>query len=236
MLGEGTPERRLFVRSREDHARCRDRIGVTTGNVVVCASNFALDTTPQIGLLGKLTLKKCASRSAPGRRHPRRVFSFCSQKRSEAMVFQPGQSGNPAGRPPGARNKATVIAEMLLQGEAEELTRMVIDCAKRGSTSALRMCLDRLVPRSRHRTIAIELPPLKSAADAASVVAAVTAQVAAGEITPREGGEMLKLVDVFLRTYESTILEERVKRLERRSGSSTPPQYPGGRAEQGGAP
>jgi hypothetical protein len=33
--------------------------------------------------------------------------------------FAPGQSGNPAGRPKGARNKATLAVEALLVGEAE---------------------------------------------------------------------------------------------------------------------
>src|ERR1700751_5331795 len=37
--------------------------------------------------------------------------------------FKPGQCGNPAGRRPGSRNKATESAELLLEGEAEALTR-----------------------------------------------------------------------------------------------------------------
>jgi len=32
--------------------------------------------------------------------------------------FPKGHSGNPRGRPPGARNAATVLAEQLLDGEA----------------------------------------------------------------------------------------------------------------------
>jgi Family of unknown function (DUF5681) len=43
--------------------------------------------------------------------------------------FQPGQSGNPSGRPKGARNKATLAVEALLENEAEALTRKVIDLA-----------------------------------------------------------------------------------------------------------
>jgi hypothetical protein len=37
--------------------------------------------------------------------------------------FPKGHSGNPRGRPPGARNAATVLAEQLLDGEAEGLIR-----------------------------------------------------------------------------------------------------------------
>lgn len=34
------------------------------------------------------------------------------------MTFKPGKSGNPDGRPRGARNRATLVAEALLDGEA----------------------------------------------------------------------------------------------------------------------
>src|SRR5712671_6859221 len=41
--------------------------------------------------------------------------------------FLRGESGNPAGRPMGARHKATVAAEALLDGEAEALTRKAVE-------------------------------------------------------------------------------------------------------------
>jgi hypothetical protein len=41
------------------------------------------------------------------------------------MKFEKGQSGNPAGRPPGSRNKATILAEAMFQ--AETIIRMAID-------------------------------------------------------------------------------------------------------------
>jgi hypothetical protein len=37
--------------------------------------------------------------------------------------FQPGRSGNPAGRPKGARHRTTLAMKALLDGEAEALTR-----------------------------------------------------------------------------------------------------------------
>tara|TARA_B100000676_G_scaffold312672_1_gene388129 strand:+ start:3148 stop:3261 length:114 start_codon:yes stop_codon:yes gene_type:complete len=36
--------------------------------------------------------------------------------REKDTRYKPGQSGNPTGRPKGARNKATVAAEALLEG------------------------------------------------------------------------------------------------------------------------
>ena len=69
--------------------------------------------------------------------------------------FKPGQSGNPSGRPKGARNKSTVAAEALLDGESEALTRRCIDLEMEGDPTALRLCLSRILPvkrERRHRT------------------------------------------------------------------------------------
>ena len=131
------------------------------------------------------------------------------------MPFEKGQSGNPFGRPPGARNKATMIAESLLQGETEAITRLAIERAKAGDMAALRMCLDRVAPPLRHRAIAFELPPLASAADAVTALAAITAAVAEGELTPAEAGELVKLVDTFARVLDLAAFEQRIVRLER---------------------
>ena len=60
--------------------------------------------------------------------------------------FKSGQSGNPSGRPKGALNKATLATQALLDGEAEALTRKVVELAKEGNLAALRLCLERLLP------------------------------------------------------------------------------------------
>jgi hypothetical protein len=130
------------------------------------------------------------------------------------MPFERGQSGNPAGRPPGARNKATIIAELLLQGEAEAMARLVIERAKAGDMAALRVCLDRLVPPCRHRPIEFELPRLESAADAVSAMAAITAGVATGELTAAEAGDLSGLVNRYVRALEATEFEQRLDKLE----------------------
>ena len=62
------------------------------------------------------------------------------------MQFQKGQSGNPAGRPRGSRNRASVLVHSLLENEAEDLARMTIEIAKRGNIAAMRMCMDRIAP------------------------------------------------------------------------------------------
>ena len=44
----------------------------------------------------------------------------------------------------GARHKATIAAEALLDGEAEALTRKAVEMALSGDGAALRLCLDRI--------------------------------------------------------------------------------------------
>jgi hypothetical protein len=84
--------------------------------------------------------------------------------------------------------------------------------------AAIRVCLDRIAPRKRDRPVDFELPPLHTAADAAAALAAITAAVSAGDLTPSEAADLFKLVDGFTRTLEATVFEERVTRLERMVG------------------
>jgi len=109
--------------------------------------------------------------------------------------FRPGQSGNPAGKPKGARNRATLAAEVLLEGEARALTRKAIELGLAGDTTALRLCLERLVPPRKDRAISLDLPAIKSADDAARAVSAVLAAVGEGRITPSEAGEVMALIE-----------------------------------------
>ena len=60
--------------------------------------------------------------------------------------WQKGQSGNPDGRPIGSRNEATLVAQTLLEGEAEVLTRKAIRLAMSGNPMLLKFFLERLLP------------------------------------------------------------------------------------------
>ena len=68
------------------------------------------------------------------------------------------QKGNP-GRPKGTRHKATLAAEALLDGEAEALTRKAKEAALGGDTTAMRLCLERILPARRSRTVQFATPP-----------------------------------------------------------------------------
>ena len=111
-------------------------------------------------------------------------------------LFQQGQSGNPEGRPKGARNKATVAAESLLDGEAETITRRCIDLALEGDSTALRLCLSRILPVRRERTIALDLPDLEGSHDSLRAIGAVLKAVGEGQISPAEGQAVASLLEI----------------------------------------
>src|SRR5216683_6912388 len=100
--------------------------------------------------------------------------------------FQPGQSGNPAGKKPGTRNRATVLREALDEGEDIAAARIVIDKALAGDAVAARFVVDRLMPRPRGREIEIDLPDVASAGDLVKAYDATVQAMADGEITPDE--------------------------------------------------
>lgn len=128
--------------------------------------------------------------------------------------FQPGQSGNPAGKPKGARHKATLLAQALLEGEAEALARKAVDLALAGDTVALRLCLERLVPPIKERAVNAALPRILVPGDVVKAMAALLAQVAKGKLTPSEGQELARIIEAAGKSIEREQLEQRIAALE----------------------
>jgi hypothetical protein len=117
--------------------------------------------------------------------------------------WQKGASGNPAGRPRGARNEATRRAEQLLDFYAAQLTAEAIRQALKGDSVALRFCLARIVAPRRTPAVAFELPQVDSAADLVGAMSAVTAATADGTLAPSEAGELARLLETSLRMIEA---------------------------------
>lgn len=138
-------------------------------------------------------------------------------QKQRGRPFQKGRSGNPSGRPTGIRNRATMAAQALLDGEAEALTRKAIELALAGDLTALRLCLERIVPPRKDRAIEVAVPEIKGAADAPAAVAAILAAIASGEITIAEGKDLAAVVEAFRKAAEIEELERRIAALEQRS-------------------
>ena len=132
-------------------------------------------------------------------------------------AWEKGQSGNPAGRREGSRNKATIALESLLDGQAEALTQKAVDLALGGDIAALRLCLERILPPRKSRPIEIDLPPVETADDIAAAHGAVIAAMARGEITPDDAGTIAGVLEARRRTIETVDLEARIIALEKSS-------------------
>jgi hypothetical protein len=134
--------------------------------------------------------------------------------RARGRPFGKGRSGNPAGRRTGSRNVTTEAAAALLAGEAEALTRKAVELALVGDPTAMRLCLERILPACRERTVNFALPPIESAADIAAAMKAVTSALAEGAITPGEAATIAAVVDTFVRAIETSDFDRRLQLVE----------------------
>ena len=134
--------------------------------------------------------------------------------RLRGRPFEKVRSGNPGGRRRGCRNRATLAATALLEGEAEALTRKAVEMALDGDPTAMRLCMERVLAPCRERTVEFNLPPIEgtrneatsgpSPREVAWTMDAVTAALAQGEITPGEAEKIAGVVDTFVRAIETT--------------------------------
>lgn len=125
-----------------------------------------------------------------------------------------GTSGNPSGRPPGSRNKATLIIEQLLEDESEQLARKLINLAKEGDIAALRLCIDRLAPVPKERNIHLDLLPGHTAEELAANSQRVLTAIGQGWITPGEGQALSQILQDQSRALELVELDRRIKEVE----------------------
>jgi hypothetical protein len=132
--------------------------------------------------------------------------------------FPKGKSGNPRGKPKGARHKTTLLAEKLMQADAANIVNAVLTAAREGDMTAARIVLDRILPARRDNPVTFALPKIKRPADAVAASAALLAAVADGRLTPGEALEVSKLIGGFVKALEVAELEQRLNELEEGMG------------------
>jgi hypothetical protein len=129
--------------------------------------------------------------------------------------FRKGQSGNPNGKPRGARNATTILFDELLKDHAKDLIEKAIEMAKGGDGPALRLCIDRLAPPRKDRPVWFELPKMNGSRDVVKASAAIVEAVASGDLTPSEAAELSKVVDGYARSLQTVEFEQRLSTLEK---------------------
>ena len=119
------------------------------------------------------------------------------------MTFVKGQSGNPAGPPIGSRDRKTLAVEALIEEEGEGFIKEMLRQARRGNPMAMRLLMERLVPVRRERPVPLLLPRIETYADAVAAAAEITEAVGAGAITPREAGDLLRMLEGVTRALRT---------------------------------
>src|SRR5450759_1126168 len=140
----------------------------------------------------------------PTNDHP----SPSDQKRPRGRTFAKGNGG----RKLGARNRASLLADALLEGEEEELVRKGIELAKAGDPQMLKFFLDKILPKDR--PVKIDLPPIESRSDLTAAYAAIVQAVGAGEIAPSEGSAVAALLASIARFIDDAEVVAQLRKME----------------------
>lgn len=135
--------------------------------------------------------------------------------RGAGKRFEPGRSGNPAGKPVGTRNRTTEALETLLDGQAEAITAKCIEMAISGDGLAMRLCMERVVPLRRGRPVKFNLPKLEGPADLTRALGGLLQATADGSLTPEEAGTIAAILETKRRAHETVELETRLLALEK---------------------
>lgn len=137
-----------------------------------------------------------------------------TEKKLENTRFKKGESGNPSGRPKGSLNKATLAVQTLLDGEAENITRKAIELAQEGDTTAMKLCLERIIPAKKDAPVTFKLPAIKSADDVIKVQTGILREVSKGEMTPMEASRISAVIGELREAFVAQELESRISMLE----------------------
>jgi hypothetical protein len=107
-------------------------------------------------------------------------------------LYKPGQSGNPAGKPKGTKNRKTLLREEL-EKDGSALAAALKAKALEGDPTCLGLWLARLEPVMRPRAEPVEFA-LDTAAPPAKQIAQVIEAVAAGDLTVDEGQQIANML------------------------------------------
>lgn len=126
--------------------------------------------------------------------------------------FKKGQSGNPGGKKPGTLNKRTMLAT-LLEPYAEGLVNKTVELAMDGDVNALRLCIERLIPKAIGQQIQIDLQGLdiERSKTLPIIGKKIIDATAKGDLSVQDGNQFMHLINT---QREFLAQEELAKRLD----------------------
>lgn len=126
--------------------------------------------------------------------------------------FPIGVSGNPAGRPVGAKSKRTLVAEAL-EARSDDVARAVIAKALDGDMQAAKLCLERVHPPKRPDGTRVKFQ-FDANASLPDQARAVLSAMAAGEVEVEVGQLFLGALRSLAQLLETHELAQRIDALE----------------------
>ena len=109
-----------------------------------------------------------------------------------------------------------MAAERLLENQAAAITQKCVNMALAGDATAIKLCLSRILPVKREKTIQLDLGPLEGSQDSLRAIATVLEAVGDGALTPSEGASITRLLEAYRQAFEIETLENRLEALEER--------------------
>lgn len=127
------------------------------------------------------------------------------------MTFKKGQSGNPSGRPKGIKDKRLRFRDML-EPHAGALIEKLVNEALAGDMSALKICIDKLLPTPKSESV--NIPSLGQGA-LSEQGAAILAAIGAAELEPHTGASLISALTGQAKIMETSEIMDRLEALER---------------------
>jgi len=126
------------------------------------------------------------------------------------MPFKKGESGNPRGRPKGARDRRSTLRYGLLK-EVPAILKTLAKAAKGGDIQSAKLILERTLPPLKSAAETLTLPVADTPASQGRTVLGACAQ---GHITPDEAATLMQAISAQARVVEVEELTQRVQALE----------------------
>jgi hypothetical protein len=133
---------------------------------------------------------------------------------SRGRPFEPGNKVG-RGRPKGSRNKAKSEVQEVLDQYTSKMLMTCIGHAAKGNPTALRLCIERMIPTRREAPVRMRVPPIRTAEDVDKAAEQVTQDIGRGKTTAADGEKMMHILESRCRIIDSVNNAGRMDKLEK---------------------